>query len=156
MVAEKTRIEYSEACVEVISILNQFPEEYYNKISKKFIDFLESNKSKSYKFKAKSLDQINKNELLHETQMILLIIFYNFLATEDEKKEMIETLSENEKKYIEEQNEKYSYENIFKKEEKIENSANIELDSTLPVEYKKENLFSKIISFIKNIFKKRR
>ena len=32
MVAEKTRIEYSEACVEVIIILNQFPEEYYNKI----------------------------------------------------------------------------------------------------------------------------
>ena len=157
MITEKTKSEYGKACVEVISILKQFPEEYYKKISPSFINFLEANKSLTYKYNAPQLDKINKDELLHETQMLILIIFYKFLATEEERREMKEKLSENERKYIQEQNEKYSYENLFLKEENEtkERLSNSEYNESLPVEYKKENIFNKFISFINNIFKKR-
>lgn len=41
-------VAYSEAAVEVLDILKHTREEDVNKIPKKFIEFLENNKSKTY------------------------------------------------------------------------------------------------------------
>ena len=89
----------------------------------------------------------NKNfseqKISEKTKDLIALIYYNYIADENEKKEILEQWNLNEKTYIKIQNEKYSYENLFK---------NKESNVTSLVEIKKDNFFKKIMTKIKNIF----
>ena len=71
----------------------------------------------------------------------------------NEKKIFLEKIEENEKIYQKELNEKYSYDNIFKKSNKDKNLENEEeLLDLEPI--KKVKLFEKIINKLKQYFNK--
>jgi predicted RNA-binding protein Jag len=142
-----------KAMVEVETIIKEsFPEEKVKLIPKKIIDFLNENKDTEYIFKYDKDKELDEQVLMEETKLMLGAIFINYLATSDEKNEMIEKLNENEKKYLEELNEKYSIEKIFEKRKQTAEQE-VESSNNSLIEYH-ENFITKIINIIKKFFKK--
>ncbi len=132
---------YKEAYCEVLYIINNMHKENRNKISKKFIDFLENKKSSEYI--VHNICMQNPNSLKRETKIILSILYRNYFCTEEEKveKEMADQKA---------LNELYSYDNLFKQKRKAnkENSIQEEV-AIVPV-----SRFRKMINSIKEKIKK--
>ena len=93
--------EYCEAAVEVLGILNELEESEFNKIPKKIIEFLENNKSKSYKPSIDFSEDVNKMVLKDKTRDILAGIYLDYLCKESEKQKFIDTIRKNALKYQE-------------------------------------------------------
>ena len=72
--------------------------------------------------------------------------FYDYIAEENEKEEILKQWELNEQSYQNAQKEKYSYDNLFKKPE--ETSSCVEL-----IETKKETIFQKIKNLLKKLIK---
>lgn len=141
-----------KALVEVDLIIEQvIPKEQTLKIPKKFKDFIKNNKDPNYLFKYNFEKELKEQVLMNDTKILLGMLYLNYWATDDEKKEINHILDENEKKYIEQISEKYSTNNIFKKQEKKYGEEMAEIN--LPVKHK-EGMIKKIIKFIKSIFKR--
>lgn len=141
-----------KALVEVDLIIEQvIPKELTLKIPKKFKDFIKNNKDPNYLFKYNFEKELEEQVLMNDTKILLGMLYLNYWATDDEKKEINHILDENEKKYIEQISEKYSTNNIFKKQEKKYGEEMAEIN--LPVKHK-EGMIKKIIKFIKSIFKR--
>lgn len=108
-------VEFSESVVEILDILNHMEKIYIDKIPKKFMNFLEENKSKSYKSNLDHSKKIKEMHLKEKTKDLLATIYVNYWATQDQKNRYINILSENECKYQKELRQKYNPDNIFKK-----------------------------------------
>ena len=104
-------IQYRDAYCEVLYLIKNMQIENQNKISKRFINFLEENKNENYKFGNISLK--NPNSLKRETKIILSIIYRSYFCTKEEQLK----LANNDK---EELNKKYSYDNLFKVNKEID------------------------------------
>ena len=141
---------YSKAYVEVLEIISHFSEEEYNKIPKEKIEFYEANKDKDYKF---NFDPSNDEEayknVSKEAKAIIVTLFRDYYATEEQKEKLKEILLENERKQNGEKEQKYNPDNIFTSEE-----ADKEENKETALIVRNENIFTKIWSFIKRIFKK--
>ena len=138
-------ISYSEAAVEVLDILEHTIEEEVNKIPKKFIEFLEENKSKTYISKLDHTKEIKDMELKPETEAILGLIYMKYWANEEEKEKFKEKIKTNEKLYQEKLRKEYNVEKLFKPKESTE-------ETKLSIEVKQKTFLQKIIDKIKNIF----
>ena len=84
-----------------------------------------------------------EQKISEKSKDLISLIYYDYIAEEDEKKEILKQWSLNDKNYQNAKKEKYNYDNIFTK--KKENTTCVEL-----TEVKKETIFEKI----KNLFKK--
>ena len=142
-------VEYSEAAVEVLGILEYLEDIDKNKIPKEIIEFLEKNKSNTYNPKINYWDNVEKLNLKKKTRQILPGLYIDYLSSDEEKKEYINKLKQNEIKNQEILKEKYNVDNIFEKKE-IPKEQVVEL-----VLVKEEKWFVKIINKIKEIFKKK-
>lgn len=89
---------------------------------------------------AKSFQEQN---ISAKSKDLISLIYYDYIAEEDEKKEILNQWNLNEKNYQKLQKEKYNYANLFSNKK---NSTCVEL-----VEVKKENIFQKIINFFKKM-----
>lgn len=138
-------VEYNEAMAEVCDILENMEEEYVNKIPEKFREFLNKNKSEQYKPNLDHTKRISDINLMDKTKDILAVMYMDYWCDEEKKKECEKILEENQKVYDELINKKYDVDNLFTKKENIE-------ALTINAE-KKQSLFSKVINFIKNIFR---
>lgn len=140
-------VEYREAAVEVLGILEYLEEIDKNKIPKEIIEFLEKNKSKTYNPEINYWDDIESLNLKKKTRQILAGIYIDYLSSEEEKKEYIDKLRKNEMRYQEKLKEKYDVNNIFKKRDtEVQHSKEI-------IIIKEEKWFTKIINKIKSFFK---
>ena len=82
---------------------------------------------------------------------MLVVLKYNYWSTEEEKRNMIIKLQENEENYQKWLREKYNPDNLFKnKKQKIE----INTEEKQLVEVKEESFIQKIINKIKQFFHK--
>jgi len=93
--------------------------------------YIESNKS----FKEQKISEKSKD--------LIALIYYDYIAEEDEKKEILKQWNLNEKNYRQAQEEKYSYDNLFKNKEKT--------DCVQLIEIKKDTIFQKIRKLLKKI-----
>ena len=73
---------------------------------------------------------------------------------ENEKQEMLKIYAENDKKIEAEMRERYNPDNLFKNKEKKEQNNEVKQENTELIEYKKQNIFKKILNKIMKIFKK--
>ena len=108
-------IEYQNALVEVNEILSFLHKELYKKIPTSFLEFIEENKSKDYIAKINPELSLDKQNLLKETRALLSLIYRSYLCSKDKKQKLkIDDIIELklEEKLL---NEKYSYDNLFKK-----------------------------------------
>ena len=146
MVLDKTVL--PKAYKEVVKIIEYLPDEEYIKIPEEIIQNLKEEMDDSYIYE---IDDLESLEVLKETEEILAVIFRDYLSTSQEKRAIVLREKQEAIELEEEKRRKYSPNNIFAKQEKNFESINI----ILPVEIKKQNIFSKIISFIKEkIFRK--
>lgn len=106
---ETKEIRYSKAFKETYIIVNDLAEELYSKIPKSFIKLIKENMNTEYEI---TLEKINENGVLPETNAILSLIFRDFLCEDEMKNKLIERDNQE----IEQENEKYN--NIFKKKDK--------------------------------------
>lgn len=84
-----------------------------------------------------------EQNISEKSKDLISLIYYDYIAEEDEKKQILNQWNLNETNYQKLQKEKYSYDNLFSNKK---NPTCVEL-----VEVKKENIFQKIINFFKKL-----
>ena len=135
---DDNRNNINQAFSEVYDIVNHIEKDLYNKIPKNFIAMLEKNKDEKYVPQIDYSKSINEQKLLKDTN--------------EEREEIDERDREEMRKKERKAQIKYSYDNLFKKKNKAEkaNSINEEINTKV-VEYK-ENIWSRMIKFIKKLW----
>lgn len=143
---------YHKAFKETYLLINDLSSDLYIKIPKSFIKIVKENMDETYDI---SLDKLNTEGMMEETEVLMSLIFRDFLCSEELNQKLIEY----DNNQIQQELERYS--NIFGNENKkeLENNEDelnkIEEDKSLIV-VKEENIFIKIINKLKNIFRKNR
>lgn len=113
--------ERKEAYVEVLEILNFMEEKYVEKLPIKLIEFFKRNKSTEYSFILNTNIPLKKQKLKEETLNILAMLYLNYWYKDNkEKQALLVKFQNNDTKFQEELNEKYSIEKLFKKRYKKE------------------------------------
>lgn len=87
-----------KAYVEVLEVLQFFPQKAYIKIPTEKIKFFERNKDKTYDIKLKSKEDLRKKKLLKETKIIVIQIIREYIATSSQRKKIDDILKLNDKK----------------------------------------------------------
>lgn len=143
---------YAKAYTEVLEIIKYFPQEEYDKIPKEKIDFYKENMDKDYKFKINPEIDLAKQNISKEAGAIIVILFRDYFATEEQKKKIEEILKMNERKSEIEKSKKYKSEDLFKNKSTEKSSSYTE--KNLPIEVKKDNFLKRIFEYIKQLLKK--
>ena len=147
-------IEYSEAAVEVLEILNHTNKEDVARIPQSFIKFLTNISSKTYKVKFDHEQPINGLNLKKQTKELLGFIYITWWCDKEEREKYKKLIHESNIKN-EEIKEKYNVNDIFKnKKEKQEHKIiqNENVMKTSIAEYKKENIFKRVLNKILSFF----
>lgn len=143
------RKEEQEAFVEVDEILKIMPVDLVSKIPMQFRQMISENKAKDYKPDIK--EPLEEENLKEETIVILGLIYRDFLATPEEKKELLEQDSLELQKVQEELEKQYDINNVFSKRKK---QAKDEDASTGLIVYKEQGFIKRVFNFIKGLFNK--
>ena len=149
------RLLYRKAYVELYEIIKRLSKEEQDKIPNVFMDNLVKSKDASYTFEFDESKGIFEQDLMVETQALLVGIYEKYLAPESEKElwEKYDRFCLN--KIEEKRREQYNPNDIFKnnKVQEVEKEPQ-EIENNLPVEVKKEKFFERLVSFIKRFLKK--
>lgn len=140
----------NNALAETLFIIKCLPYNEQNKISKKFINFLEENKNDNYIVTINPNISLQNQELLQETKELLKEIYMSYFISKEEEKRII--TYDNYKNMVEEdlKRKKYNYENIFKDKniKVLQENKKVEI-----IEYK-DSIFKRILNKLKSIFNK--
>ena len=136
-----------KALTEVYEILQEY-EDSIEEIPEKYMYVIEDNRDKDYIFSTEDLENI---ELLEDTKKILTYLYTNFLSTPEERT-ILKQLEKIQYEKSQEQNKISS--NVFERKHINTNNEQQENIDLHPAVVKKENIFTKVIKFIKNLFKR--
>lgn len=155
MTKEKS-VRYKQAYVELYEILKVLAKEQKDKIPENFIKNISNNMDKDYKFEFDMSKGIFEQDLMVETEALLVEIYERYLAPEEEKEmwQKYDRFCLN--KIEEEKKAKYDVDIFGQKEsKKIEDDKLKENVNTnnLPVEVKREKFYEKIFNFFKKILR---
>lgn len=155
---------YSKAYKEIVEILKYVPEESVNKIPKEMRDMFEAEQLKTYNFEIDTEKFFEEQELLEETKAILANIFRDYWATDYQKARIIEKENQDREEWERQKREKYNPNDIFKdrntvtndnnSSQDIQEQLNEEYNKNLPMEGQKQNIFQKLLCFIKKLIHK--
>ncbi len=106
----------NESCTEILDILHNIDERLFEKVPKRFIAFLEENKSKTYIPNIDYSKEVKDWKIGKKTKVMLGILYMNYWSTPSQRREYIKVLNRNEKKYQEEIKEKYNEDDLFKRQ----------------------------------------
>lgn len=142
---------YRNAFKEVYYILQNTDEELLNKIPTKFMDFIKNNMNENYEISISTDIEIDKQNLLKETESILALIYRSYWAIDTEK---VEFANKDKIELIElEQKKKEQFKDINEIFEERRNLNNVTLDNSLAV-IPKENFFKRFFNKLMSFFKK--
>ena len=143
---------YAKAYTEVLEIIKYFPKEEYTKIPLEKIEFYKENKDKNYNFIINPEKDLDKQNISPEANAIIVNLFLDYYATEEQKVKIKKILNSNQQKEEQKKRKEYNPNNIFKKVESTQNT-DIETNTTQNelVEYK-ESFFTRFKNFILKIF----
>ena len=146
---------YPNAYKEVYVILNNINEENLKAIPQSFIDMVQRNMNNNYEFELEENVDFEEQTLLKETKVILAYIYLNYWGTEEQKNKIMQKLKQD--IINEEQSKpKYNPDELFKRNKVRNISSNIVPKEEMHlIEYKKENIFVKLINIIKSLFKRK-
>lgn len=141
--------EINDVAKETLDVLKHFNNEFVSKIPRNVIKQLEElatdSDEKAIIDKSKKL---NEQAISEECKSLISMIYYNYFANEEEKKEILNIWNENERLYQEELNKKYKIDNLFKNHKQRD-----DLQKKLLAIKENKNLFQKIWSFIGKILR---
>lgn len=146
-----SEIEYSEAAVEVLDILNHTNKEDVQRIPQSFIKFLTDISSKNYKAKFNHEQPVNGFNLRKQTKELLGFIYITWWSDKEEHQKYKNIIHENNIKK-EKIKETYNVNDIFKNKKENKTIQNENVMEKNIVEYKKENIFKKFLNKILNFF----
>lgn len=132
---------------EVDVILSKLDKKNYNKISKGFLNFINTNEDKEYKnYFADNEENI---KISNYTQTLLALVYRTYLCDKEQRTKYDTILNNNQIKFDEEQREKYDIEKIFKQRrpETIVSHEPVQENMQIAV-VKKENIFVKLFNFL--------
>lgn len=147
---------YKRAYTEVLEIIKYLPAIEYAKIPNDKIKFYKENMDKEYDFHINPAIDLDKQNISREANAILVTLFNDYFATDEQKKVLKSLLNQNQQKLEQKKLEIYNQNEIFNKtimntqDDKSIQEKNVE-NSLVET---KENFFTKFINFIKNIFKR--
>lgn len=147
MVIDRQATMYSE----VYSILNMLGQNYKSSIPKQILNLVENKRFKEYTPKYSVSIPLWKQNISKDATEFICMLHYNYwIKNEDEKKEIDNILTTNQKKKDEYLKIKYNPDNIFKKQ-----NSNIEKsEETALVQIEEENWKNKIIKFFNKLLQK--
>ena len=144
-----TMMAYSE----VYKILNLLDEEYRRRVPDKVRTFFDEERLKDYEPEINTDTPLIDQNLKRETIVLLAILNLNYWCeTPEEKQEILDELSNNEKEK-KELLEKYNPDNLFNKKQNKANEEPMQ-ESTELIVYKETNFVIKLLNKIKQLFKK--
>jgi len=161
MVQERYEI-YCKALKEVSEIIKCFPENEKIKIPKSFMDFVEKNKDNSHEYKIENPDNFQNGEMMEETKIMLSIIYRDFIASNEEREQMLKQNNKEVVKDVEKTGKESNSNSVLKDEEikideeekEVETKIEEKIENTetqiAMVEYK-ESIFRRIINWIRRI-----
>ena len=141
---------YARAYTEVLEILSYFSNEEYSKIPEEKIKYFKENMDKDYIYTINPEIDLSVQYISNEANAILVSLFRDYFASENQKIKLINLLNKNQEKENEAKREKYNPDNIFNKKN-TENIDNNIKDSKLEILECKESVFSKFTKFIKRL-----
>ena len=153
-------IRYHKAFKEVYVLINDLSPDLYLRIPKNFIEIIKSNMDEDYDI---TLEELNTNGYMEETETLMSLIFRDFICSD----ELNEKLIEYDKGQIKQEIERYN--NIFGNEDENDNKETENVKQTGETEdknkeekietslvvVKEENIFVKILNKIKSLFKRK-
>lgn len=148
---------YAKAYKEIVEILKYVPKESVNKIPKEMRDMFETEQLKTYNFQIDTGKTFEEQELLEETKAIFANIFRDYWATDYQKDKIIEKENQDREEYERQKREIYNPNDIFKNKNTLTNNKNFQeqlnekYNKNLPMKVQKQNIFQRLISFIKKL-----
>ena len=156
--------EYRCAYKELVTILDIFSEEIGDLIPNEKVEFYRSNMDENHVFEYDETKEIVEQNILYPTRCILANLFRDYIATEDDRAEIIKQEQEELKEIENKKREKYNPNDVFKnnpksKKEKTKIQAE-EIKTRTDMIIQNENISwfekfkNKIIELINGFFKK--
>lgn len=140
------QIEISNAANEVLSICEYINPKFVAKIPTDFMIKLKELATNSNNcIKIDINKKLSEQEISETGKDLITLIYYSYLATEEEKQQLQESWNKNDSNYAEYIKQKYDPNNIFKKQENVKN------DNKEIIEYKK-NFITRILEKLRNKF----
>ena len=142
--------QYAKAYTEILEILKYLPKKEYEKIPQSKIEFYEENQDKNYTYQFDITKPTAEVTMLDETKVIIISLFRDFFASENQKQKLQSLLQAKENAYQEKIREQYKVEDIFQRraQKKEETYADISL-----VVVKKSTMLNRIMEKIKNFLR---
>lgn len=136
---------FPKAYVETIEILKLLERSEYRKIDNKFIDMLNTKKDNNYTY---TLDgkNIEQENIMKETRVILAYIFMNYLGTDEEKNIINKKFQSDIEKSEQLKSEKYSVDVFQNTKQKQNKNVNTQL-----IVYPKQTFIRKLLNKIKGL-----
>lgn len=140
-----------DVCKEVLMVLSFFDEELINKIPTKVIrGLMEIATESEIEFYVNENKGLNEQNISEESKNLIALIYYNYIADESEKIELVNIWNNNEEKYQDELRKKYTLDDIFKNKREIKTEEQTEEKSLTVVQ--EEKWYQKIFNLIKRLF----
>ena len=137
---------------EVLEVLKNMAKDEVDKVPKEMIEMFEECSNKEHKFKYDFSKRMDEQDFLEDTKLILAILYRDYWATPEKRKELLTKDKYNREKVEIEKRIKYSPDTIFEKRKNKD--IDIKENESMEMIEKKESFFSKLFNKIKNIFKK--
>lgn len=134
--------------VEIKEIFKYITKDMYEKLPLKLITLVNEYQSQEYEFKYDISKELKEQKISEDTRNFIAYLHYNYWADEEGKKRIEKAWDENQKIL----DEKYSYDNLFKKNKKQEAEQNEEEKENTELIVFKEPWYKKIFSKIKSLF----
>ena len=110
------QIGVNDVANEILCVLEHFDDEFVSRIPNGVLNKLRKMaKDSSKKVIIDKSKKLNEQNLYPETKDFISILYYQYVANEEEKSQIIKVWSENEKIYQKELKEKYNEANLFEK-----------------------------------------
>lgn len=139
---------YAKAYTEVLEIIKYFSEEEYAKIPKEKIEFYKNNMDRNYNFTINPEIDLSEQNISREANAIIVNLFKDYYATEEQKNKIKEILELNDKKEEQEKRIKYNPDNLLKKTNNLDNEKDEVAESKTSIIDYKETFFTKLKRFI--------
>lgn len=138
----------SKAFREVLEVISHLSKEEYNKIPKEKIELYKEKMDKEYIFKINPQIDLAEQNISKEAKVILINLYRDFFATEEQKEQINKLLDQNQIKANKEKREKYNPNDLFKKNNIVEKVERKEEKGMLEI---KETFLKKFAKFVKKL-----
>ena len=138
--------------VEVEAVLERLEDKYKKKIPSEIWEYIKQNKDTTYDFYFDDNKPLENQKLNIDTIAMLTYINMEYLLDEEQKKEMLRLLREDEAFAEEKKKEQYKTEDLFKNRKDNQGITDNNFNNEIAMTKYKESFFRKIINKLKKMF----